>query len=89
MPSAPPSRQRQPRRDRPCGTRTSGAMPASSAATEIGAGGLDRSGAVLEIDEQPIEAGRLHDACDFRPRTPRTPIPGEISPAGQALLHYV
>ena len=39
-------------------------MPESWAATQISAGRLDRHHAVLEVEEQPVEAGRLHHLDD-------------------------
>ena len=60
MPSAPASRQRVPKVNSPCGIRTSGAMPASSAATLIWKAVSTEVARVLQVDEQPVEASCLH-----------------------------
>ena len=79
---APQSRSRVAIEKSPIGMRTIGVMPASSAAIEICAGDIERHDAVLEIEEQPVEAADIHDLRNVDgTRVAGCRTPSESSPA--------
>src|SRR6266446_2876917 len=80
MPSAPPSRQRVASASSPAGTRTSGAMPASSAATEIEYAVSTEVGPCSRSMNSQSKPAVFITLAISTPRTARTPIPIAMPP---------